>query len=197
MGLLILIAGLILFLGVHVFVTLRDARATAIARFGDGPYKGLFSLVAIIGVVAIVWGFGLYRQTGWVDVWYPPTVMRHVTALLVWPAIILVLAAYLPGRIRQVTKHPMLAGVTLWAFAHLLSNGDLGSIVLFGSFLAWGVYARIAAKRRGEEVGGNPTVSGGSGRSNDAIAIITGTVLYFALGYWFHPAVIGVPAFGR
>jgi len=197
MGLLILIVGLILFLGAHGFVTLREPRAAAIARLGEGGYKGLFSLVSLAGIVAIGWGFELYRQSGWVDLWYPPDVMRHVAAALVWPAIVLVLAAYLPGGIRRLAKHPMLAGVKLWAFAHLLANGDLGSIVLFGSFLAWGVYARIAAKRRGALAGSNPTVGLGPAWANDTIAIVAGTVLYFAIGYWFHPAVIGVPAFGR
>jgi uncharacterized membrane protein len=189
MGLLILIVGLVLFLGVHAFVT--------IARVGEGPYKGLFSLVSVFGIVAIAWGFSLYRQTGWIDVWHPPTFLRHITVVLVWPAIILVAAAYLPGRIKAAAKHPMLAGVKLWAFAHLLSNGDLGGILLFGSFLAWGVYARVAAKRRGEAVGANPTLGIGSSLTNDAIAVVAGTALYIVLGYWFHPAVIGVPAFGR
>lgn len=197
MGLLILIVGLVLFLGTHVFVTARATRAAVIARLGEGPYKGLFSLISLVGIVAIVWGFGIYRQTGWIDVWYPPTFLRHITVVLVWPAVILVLAAYLPGRIKMATKHPMLAGVKLWAFAHLLSNGDLGGILLFGAFLAWGVYARVAAKRRGEAVGTNPTIGIGSSWTNDAIAIVAGTVLYVVLGYWFHPAVIGVPAFGR
>jgi len=197
MGILILIAGLVLFLGAHVFVTCRDQRAAVIARLGEGGYKGLFSLVSLIGIVLIVWGFGLYRQTEWINIWFPPAWMRHVTVALVWPAIVLVVAAYLPGRIKAAAKHPMLAGVKLWAFAHLLSNGDLGSILLFGSFLAWGVYARIAAKRRGETVGANPTVGIGGPVLNDVIAVIGGTVLYVILGLWFHPAAIGVPVFGR
>jgi uncharacterized membrane protein len=196
MGLFILIVGLVLFLGAHIFVTLRQPRAAAIARLGEGPYKGLFALVAIIGIALIAWGFGRYRAAGWIEVWHPPAVMRHITVALVWPAMILLVAAYLPGHIKPVVKHPMLAGVKLWAFAHLLSNGDLGSIILFGSFLAWGVYARIAAKRRGEVVGANPTVGTGSAWANDAIAIVAGTALYLVLGYWFHPAAIGVPAFG-
>ena len=197
MGLFILVVGLILFLGAHVFVTFRGARAGLIERIGEGAYKGAFSLVAIVGLVATVWGFSLYRQTGWVDVWYPPTFLRHVTVALVWPAIILLVAAYLPGRIKNAAKHPMLAGLKLWAFAHLLSNGDLGGIILFGSVLTWGIYARVAAKRRGEVVGRNPTLIVGPGWTNDAIAIVAGTVLYLALGYWFHPAFIGVPVFGR
>jgi uncharacterized membrane protein len=114
-----------------------------------------------------------------------------------WPAVILVLAAYLPGHIKQKAKHPMLAGVKLWALAHLLSNGDLGSIILFGSFLAWAVYDRIAVKRR-EQAGEvtNIRIVDGSW-TNDAIAVGVGTFVFFALGYTFHPAIIGVPVFGR
>ena len=112
-----------------------------------------------------------------------------------WPAIVLIFAAYLPGHIKRVTKHPMLAGVKLWALAHLITNGDLGSILLFGSLLAWAVYARIAVKRR--EAGGEarPAVAAGGWR-NDAIALAVGTLAYLALGFTFHPSVIGRPAFG-
>jgi uncharacterized membrane protein len=106
----------------------------------------------------------------------------------------LIIAAYLPGFIKDKTKHPMLAGVKLWAFSHLTANGDLGSLVLFGSFLAWAVYARIAAKRR-EAAHGAPPVEGSW--KNDATAVAVGTLAYFALGYVFHPIVVGVPAFGR
>jgi len=192
MGLAILILGLAVFIGAHVFVTYRDHRAGLIARLGEGPYKGLFSLVSIIGVVLVGWGFSLYRATGWIDVWYPPTAMRHVTALLMWPAIIAVTAAYFPGDIKRVLKHPMLAGVKLWAFAHLLVNGDLGSIILFGSILAWAVYDRISLKHR-TDPGGPPIPMGG--RRNDILAVAVGTILYLALGLVFHPLVIGVPAF--
>ena len=125
----------------------------------------------------------------------PPAFMRHLTIGLSWFAVVLVLAAYLPGHIKAKTKHPMLAGIKIWAFAHLLSNGDLGSIILFGSFLAWAVYARIAAKKR--EALGDITRVGMADRgwANDAIAVGLGTVLYLALAYVFHPAVIGVPVF--
>jgi uncharacterized membrane protein len=113
-----------------------------------------------------------------------------------WFATILVLAAYLPGHIKAWTKHPMLAGIKLWAFAHLLSNGDLGSILLFGSFLAWAVCARIAVKRR--EAAGETTRSQvASGWINDIAAVVLGTFIYLALGYVFHPVVIGVPVFVR
>ena len=192
MGLLVLVIGLAVFIGAHVFITFRDARAAAIARMGEGPYKGLFSLVALIGILLIGYGFGLYRATGWVDVWYPPAWMRHVTVALTWPAIVLVVAAYVPGEIKRRLKHPFLVGVKLWALAHLLANGDLGSIVLFGSILAWAVYDRITLKRRSDP-GAPPIPIGGYG--NDVVAFTVGTLVYLAFGLWFHPWVIGVDAF--
>ncbi len=193
MGLFILVLGLILFLGPHVFVTMRPRRAAVLARIGEGPYKGLFALVALIGILLIGYGFALYRATGWIDVWQPPAWTRHVTVALMWPAIVLVAAAYIPGDIKRVLKHPMLVGVKLWAVAHLIANGDLGSIILFGSILAWAVFDRITLKRRSDP--GAPPIPIG-GRRNDIIAVVVGTLLYLALGFWFHPYIIGVPVFG-
>jgi len=194
MGLVVLIAGLIVFLGAHTFVSARRMRASALARLGMA-YWVLFGLTSMLGLALIVWGFALYRRTGWIDVWHPPAFMHHITIGLMWFSVILVLAAYLPGHIKIWTKHPMLAGIKIWAFAHLLSNGDLGSILLFGSFLGWGVYARIAVKRR-EAAGELKTIVVEPGWSNDAVAIGLGTVLYLALGYVFHPVIVGVPVFG-
>lgn len=194
MGLAILILGLVIFVIPHVFVTRREARAAAVARFGEGPYKLVFSVVSIVGVVLMGWGFARYRAAGMIPVWSPPDVMRHVTVALTWPAIVLVVAAYIPGNIKRTLKHPMLVGVKLWAFAHLLSNGDLGSIILFGAILAWAVFDRISLKRR-TDPGAPPIPEGGWGR--DLAAVVVGTLLYFVLGYWFHPSVVGVPAFTR
>jgi len=194
MGLLILICGLLLFIGAHGFVTMRGRRARLIRRFGEGPYKLVFSLVSVIGIGLIAYGFALYRSTGWIDLWYPPRWTRHVAVLLMWPAVVLLLAAYLPGHIKRAAKHPMLIAVKLWALAHLLANGDLGAVILFGSLLAWAVYDRIAVKRR-ESAGEIPTSPPADGWSNDAIAVGVGTLIYLALGFVFHPVVIGVPAF--
>jgi uncharacterized membrane protein len=118
---------------------------------------------------------------------------RHLAALLVLPAIILIVASYIRGNIYLKLKHPMLAGVKLWAVAHLMANGDLGSIILFGSILAWAVVDRISLKRRTDS--GAPPIPVG-GTSNDMIAIGIGAAIYAALGLWFHPYVIGVPVFG-
>ena len=144
----LLILGLIVFLGTHVFTMARGPRARLIERIGEGPYKGLYSLVTLAGLILIVVGYGQYRAHGWIDVWHPPMWTRHLALVLVWIAFVMVAAAYFPGRIKGALKHPMLAGVKVWALAHLLANGDLGSILLFGSILAWAVAARISVKRR-------------------------------------------------
>jgi len=193
MGLAVLIIGLAVFIASHVFVTQRKARAALIGRIGEWPYKALFSAVAIISLVLIVWGFAHYRAEGYIQVWTPPSWMRHVTVFLVWPAIIFATAAYIPGDLKRTLKHPLLVGVKLWAFAHLLSNGDLGGIILFGAILGWAVYDRITLKRR-EDPGAPPIPVGG--RRNDIIAIVVGTIIYLALGLVFHPLFIGIPVFG-
>lgn len=191
MGMLVI--GLVLFLGAHVFVTLRAPRAAVIARIGEWPYKGLMGLVSLVGLILTGYGFGQYRATDWIQVWSPPGWTYYLTQLLMWPASIFVVAAYVRGRIWRTLKHPMLVGVKTWAAAHLISNGDLGSIVLFGSFLAWAVYDRITLKRRADP--GAPAIPVG-GHRNDVIALVVGTLLYLALGLVFHPLVVGVPVFG-
>src|ERR1043166_4514276 len=194
MGLLVMILGLIVFFGVHTLTIQRKLRAQVIAATGEGGYKIGYTLASFAGLALIVWGFGHYRATGWIDVWTPPTAFKHIAVALMLPAVILVVASYIRGRIYTKLKHPMLAGVKLWAFAHLLANGDLGSIILFGSFLAWAVYDRISLKRRTDP--GGPVIPIG-GWKNDLIAVIAGTLVYLALGFVFHPLVIGVPAFTR
>ncbi len=193
MGLTLEIIGLILFLGAHTLTSQRELRASLIGAIGEGPYKGLYSLASLAGIVLIAWGFSTYRATGWVDLWTPPRAMKHITIALMLPAIILVVASYLRGKIYLAVKHPMLAGVKLWAFAHLLANGDLGSVILFGTVLAWAVYDRISLKRR-TDTGAPPIPVGGL--LNDALAVVVGVVLYLGLGFVFHPVVIGVPVFG-
>ncbi|HEX9360333.1 MAG TPA: NnrU family protein [Bradyrhizobium sp.] len=193
MGLLVMILGLVLFLGVHTLTTQRKLRASMIASWGEGGYKIGYALVSLAGLALIVWGFGHYRATGWIDIWHPPTLLKHIAVALMLPAVILVVAAYIRGRIYTTVKHPMLSGIKLWAAAHLLANGDLGSIILFGSFLGWAVYDRISLKHRAD-AGGPPIPVGGP--TNDLIAVAVGIVAYLALGFAFHPAVIGVPIFG-
>lgn len=193
MGFLILIAGLLVFLATHVFVSMRGARAAAMARLGVIGYRVAFSVVSIAGLVLIVWGYGLYRAHEWIDLWYPPAFTRHITVLLMLFSIIFMTAAFFPSHIKARLKHPMLASVKTWALAHLISNGDLGSILLFGTFLGWAVFARISAKRRTDEV----AAVAPKGYTNGAIVVLLGIVIYLALGYVFHPVFIGVPVFGQ
>ena len=193
MGLLVLILGLIVFFGVHTLTTQRKLRAQVIAATGEGGYKIGYTLASFVGLALIIWGFALYRATGWYNVWSPPMALKHITVALMLPAVILVVASYIRGRIYTTLKHPMLAGIKLWAAAHLLANGDLGSIILFGSFLAWAVYDRISLKSR-TDAGGPPIPVGGPG--NDLIAVAVGLVAYLALAFAFHPVVIGVPVVG-
>ena len=191
MGLAILVLGLVVFLGSHIFVTFRDTRAALIARFGVG-YRVLFALVALIGLALIVKGYTDYRAHELVQVWTPPAFMRHITITLMLFAAIFI-AALIPSHIKAWIKHPMVTSVKTWALAHLLSNGDLGSILLFGAFLLWGGYARVAAKRRGDRGFANPP----AGWTNDGIVVVVGVAVFFLLAYYFHPYVIGVPVFAR
>jgi uncharacterized membrane protein len=193
MGLLVMMLGLVLFLGVHTLTTQRELRARLVASAGQSGYKIGYALASTVGLVLIVWGFAQYRATGWIDIWYPPKALKHVAVALMLPAVILVVSSYIRGRIYTALKHPMLSGVKLWAMAHLLANGDLGSIVLFGSFLGWAVFDRISLKHRAD-TGAPPIPVGGTG--NDLIAVAVGLVAYLALAFAFHPVVIGVPVVG-
>lgn len=187
----ILILGLVLFLGIHTLTTLRPARAAIIGRLGEGPYKGLYSLVSAIGLVLIVWGFSRYRTDGYIQLWNPPFAIFHPIALvLLWFAFVALVSAYAPpSRIKSILRHPMLVAVKAWALSHLLVNGDLGSMLLFGGLLIWAVYDRIAVKRRGDS-GAAPVTRFGR---NDAIVIAIGTVAYVAM-IWLHDSLIGVTA---
>jgi uncharacterized membrane protein len=186
---LTLLIGIIVFLGVHTVTTRREMRTSLIERFGFGPYKGLYSVGALIGLVLIVWGFSIYRAEGWVQIWTPPIWTRHLTIALMWFAFVsLACMNPAPGRIRGWLRHPMLVAIKIWALAHLLANGDLGGMLLFGSFLAWAVYDRIAVKRRGDV--GAPRVS--SFKRADGVALAVGSVAYVAM-IFLHPYLIGVP----
>ena len=194
MGLVVMILGLVLFFAAHTLTTQRDLRARFVGAIGEGGYKIGYAVVSIAGLALIVWGFAHYRATGWIAIWSPPKFLKHLNIALMLPATILVVASYIRGRIYQTLKHPMLAGIKLWAFGHLLANGDLGGIILFGSFLAWAVFDRISLKHRADA--GSPPIPVG-GPTNDLIAIAVGFVAYLALAFAFHPVVIGIPVVGN
>lgn len=186
----VLLLGLALFLGVHILTTLRTTRAAMIGRLGEGGYKGLYSLVAAAGLILIVIGFGRYRSAGYVEVWNPPYSVFHPIALfLLWFAFLALTATYAPpSRIKSLLRHPMLVAVKAWALSHLLVNGDLGSMLLFGSLLAWAIYDRIAVKRRGD-AGAAPV----GWSINDLLVVGLGTAAYVAM-FWLHDSLIGVTA---
>jgi uncharacterized membrane protein len=192
MGMMLL--GMVLFLGVHSMRVFADgARDSLIQRLGPGAYKGLYSLASIAGFVLIVWGYGLTR-TAPVELWMPPVWTRHLSALLTIPAFVLLAAAYVPGtRIKAAVGHPMVLGVKTWAFAHLIANGRLADVVLFGGFLAWAVLLYIASRKRDRRTG-TRYVAGPASR--DMIAIVAGLAAWAAFAFWLHGALIGVRPFG-
>jgi uncharacterized membrane protein len=191
---LLLILGLIVFLGAHSTRIFADGfRSAQVARLGLNSWKAVYSIVSIIGFVLIVYGYGEARLTP-VAIWSPPTWTRHVAALLTIPAFVLLAAAYVPGTlIKKAVGHPMVAGVKIWAFAHLVSNGTLADVLLFGSFLAWAVLNYIAARRR-DRAAGTVYVTGPVTR--DITAIVVGLVAWAAFAFWLHGALIGVRPFG-
>jgi len=189
---LILFIGIVVFLGVHSLTTFRETRMRLIERFGLWPFKSIYSLVSLAGFVLIVWGFSRYRAEGLITLWTPPAWSRHLTMLLMWFAFVaLACMNPAPGKIRGWLRHPMLVAIKIWALAHLLANGDAGGLLLFGSFLAWAVFDRIAVKRRGDM--GAPRIAPFT--RADATALGVGTLAYVAM-IFLHPVLIGVPVIG-
>jgi uncharacterized membrane protein len=180
---------LVLFLGIHSVAMLSPAlRARMIHRLGEPAWKGLYALVSLIGFVLICYGFGSARQST-VILYSPPLWLRHLALIVMLPVFPLLIAAYLPGRIKAAAKHPMLAAVKLWAFAHLLANGSLADVLLFGGFLGWAVADRISMKRRAV-----PQVlrTAPPGPWNDVIAVVLGLAIYALLIGWAHLRLFGV-----
>ena len=182
------IVGLAVFLGVHSVGIFAPAwREAQIARRGDAAWKGLYSVVSLLGFVLLIHGYGVLQQAP-VVLWTPPSALRHIALLLMLPVFPLLLAAYLPGRIKTAAKHPMLVATKLWALSHLLANGNLADVLLFGGFLAWAVADRISLKRRVAR-----TVPGAPARPvNDVIAVVGGVALYIVFLLWGHRWLIGV-----
>lgn len=187
-----LIAGLILFLGMHSFAIFAPAARERFAATHPGGWKGFFSLVSVAGLVLIIIGYGDYRLEAPL-LYLPPEGLRHVAALLLLPVFILFIAPYFPSRINQTIGHPQLTAVKLWATAHLLANGSLADVILFGAFLAWAVADRISLKRRPRRP--VPRVSANA-RANLVIVITAGLALYAAFILGLHQWLIGVPPLG-
>jgi uncharacterized membrane protein len=190
----LLILGLLIFLGSHsVRIFAEPWRGARIAAMGLNAWKGVYSIVSILGFVLIVWGYGVARGAP-VILFSPPVWTKHVAALLTIPAFILLAAAYVPGtRIKRAVGHPMIAGVKAWAFAHLLANGTLADVVLFGAFLVWAIVDYIAARRRDRAAG---TVYVVGPITRDVAAVVVGLVAWAAFAFWLHAVLIGVRPFG-
>lgn len=190
----ILILGLLVFLGAHSVRIFADPwRSARIAAMGAGAWKGLYSLVSIAGFVLIVWGYGQARAVP-VELWSPPVWARHAASLLNLVAFVLLAAAYVPrNRIRAAIGHPMVAGVKLWALAHLISNGRLADVVLFGAFLVWAVLDFRSARRRDRAAG---TRRPAGTLAGDVATLIVGAVATAVFALWLHAPLIGVRPFG-
>jgi uncharacterized membrane protein len=189
----LLIAGLVVFLGVHSLRIFAEPwREAQIARLGAGAYKGIFSVASVVGLALIVIGYGQARTTPFV-LWDPPLWARHVSALLVLFAFVLVAAAYVPrNHLRRALGHPMILGVKVWAVGHLLANGTLADLVLFGGFLLWAVLGFRAARRRDRlhgRVGARASLPG------DVATILAGVIGWAVFAFYLHGWLIGVRPF--
>ena len=185
-----LVLGLLLFLGIHSIRIVADGwRMARVARFGENRWKGLYSLASALGLGLVVWGYGLSRAEP-VVLWVPPGWTRHLAALLTLPAFILIAAAYVPGsRIKAAVGHPMVAGVKVWAIAHLLSNGNLADVLLFGAFLIWAVADFRSARQRDRAAG----VSYRPGTAaRDGLVVAAGTGVWALFAGFAHLWLIGV-----
>jgi len=189
---LMLVIGLVLFLGIHsISIVAPDWRNAQVTQRGDKAWKGIYAVISIAGFVLLVYGYGLARHSPLV-LYNPPSWMRHVTLLLMIPVFPLLIAAYAPGRIKAATKHPMLVATKLWAFSHLLANGTLADVLLFGGFLAWAVADRISLKKRPAR----PIPGAPAGPMNDVIAVVVGLAIYALFVFKAHLWLIGVSPLG-
>ena len=184
----VLVLGLVLFLGPHsVRIVAPGLRDGFVASRGEGPWRGLYSLVSLAGFALIVWGYGMARLEAPL-LYEPPAWMKHINmALMFFSFVALAASQFPPGRIKAALRHPMLVAVKIWAFGHLLANGDLAALLLFGAFLAWAVLDRISLKRRGD-TGPAPGPA-----KWDLAAIAVGAVFYVLFVWKLHVWLIGVP----
>lgn len=191
----VLILGLLIFLGAHsVRIFGEGWRTRTLARLGEKPWKGLYSVVSVLGLALIIWGYGLARQQP-VLMWTPPMAMKHLNSLFTLAAFVLLVAAYVPrNHFRARLHHPMVLGVKLWAFGHLLATAKLADWVLFGAFLLWAVLDFRAARQR-DRVSGTSYAAGTLGGT--LIAVVVGVLAWAAFAFWAHAAWIGIAPFGR
>jgi uncharacterized membrane protein len=191
---LVLILGLAIFLGVHsIRMFADDWRSAQIARLGENGWKALYTVASLVGFVLIVWGYGIARG-GATWLWLPPVGVRHLTGLLTAISFVLIAASYVPAnRIKALVGHPMVAGVIVWALAHLLANGTLHAVVLFGAFRVWSFVNFVASRARDRKAG----VRYPAGKTRgDAIAVAAGIAIWAVFALFLHGWLIGVRPFG-
>jgi uncharacterized membrane protein len=184
-----LISGLVIFFAVHsISIANHDWRNRMADRLGEYPWKAIYSLIALLGFLLIVWGYALARQEP-VTLYSPPPWLRQVALLVLLPAFPLLLSTYLPGRIQATARHPMLVATMLWAIAHLLVNGTLADALLFGAFLVWSITDLVSLQYRP----GTPVPRAPPSPANDLIAVILGLALYAAFAVWLHAWLFNTP----
>lgn len=189
----ILLLGLVIFLGVHsTRIVAEGWRSAQIARIGPGPWKLGYTVLSLIGFYLLLWGYGAARQTP-VVLWTPPVAMRHVAGLLTLIAFVLLAATYVPRNgIKARLHHPMVLSVKLWALAHLLANGTLADVLLFGSFLAWSVLSFSAARRRDRAAG---TRYPAGTMAGTLATVVVGAAAWALFAFRLHGWLIGVQPF--
>ena len=189
-----LIAGLVLFLGVHsTRVFANGWRTQTLARIGEKPFKGVYALLSIAGFALLLWGYGQARQQG-VMLWNPPTATRHIAALLMLLSFVLLAATYVPGnQIKAKLHHPMVLGTKVWALAHLLANGSLANAVLFGSFLLWSVVLFAASRKRDRR---EQVAYPAGTAAMTVVTVVAGIAAWAVFAFWLHRVLIGVSPFG-
>ena len=189
-----LILGLLIFLGVHsTRIVAEDWRTRTRQRLGEGGYKGLYTVLSLLGFALIVWGYGQARQQP-VALWAPQLWARHLSAPLTWLAFVSLAAAYVPGNgIKARLHHPMVLGVKVWALAHLLANHTLADLLLFGGFLVWAAGSFRAARQRDRAAG---TVYPPGRAAMTVLTVLVGTAAWAAFAMWAHVALFGVRPFG-
>jgi len=187
---LLLIFGLMIFLGVHsIRIFASDWRQQQVVRLGERPWKGLYSMVSLIGLILIVVGFDQARANP-MPIYAPPAWLRHLNIVFTLIALVLVAAAYSPrNHFKARLGHPMLAGVKAWAFGHLLATGMLRDVVLFGTLLVWAIVDFIVSRRRDRATG---VVYPAGSLSGDVIAVVAGIIVWAAFAFWLHELLIGV-----
>jgi uncharacterized membrane protein len=190
----LMILGLLIFLGAHsVRVFAEPWRTRTVQRIGPNAWKGAYSVLSIVGFVLIVYGFGLARQAPTL-LWVPPVWTRHLAALLVLPALILLVAAYVPGnQIKGRLHHPMVLGVKTWALSHLIANQMLHEFIMFGAFLVWAVLSYRAARARDRAAG---TVYPAGSLAMTGVTVVVGVAAWAAFAFWLHGPLFGVRPFG-